>query len=177
MIANVALSAVLALPVPVKLDGGHLPTAAFQRHVAHVVLTIAAPRETVLTLNWSLRSPSGAARVARKIIAVSPGHRSKADFSYELFEDGDHTVTVVAQAAGAEVARWERHLEVRGAREAPMLFPNYYRQRLTVVGGSDVETSFGRLRPVGRRMGRVSARGPGIVRYSAGSGRTVSETG
>lgn len=162
-----------SLTAGVELTVGELPATGCRPH--RVTVTCVRQGAAVeLELTLSIVPPARAARTTTRRLNLPADGRAEATFDYELYEPGEHKLTFTATAGGAVLARETRSLTPADLDTAPVLFPNHYRQSLTVVGGRAVTSSYG---PLATKEGRatVAASGDGWVEWPSGDGRRRCE--
>ncbi|MBI2299609.1 MAG: hypothetical protein HYU66_11825 [Armatimonadetes bacterium] len=103
-----------------------LPTVPLEKQLARV--TVANPAAAVnVRVELTIKPPVQVARTTAAAANVPAGGSVDLDVPFELFEAGDHAVTVRALVDNAEAATWSGTLTVTGLDAAVTPFPNYYR--------------------------------------------------
>jgi hypothetical protein len=163
----VALTAVGAT-VSIQVDG--LTATPLERHQAAVSVRNAGSAAVAASVELAIKPPVEVERTVHKAVTVPAGGVVECRLPYELFEPGKHKLTCVAKIGDRELARWAGTLTAGDPGQVPQLFPDYYRRRLTVIGGREVTTSFGPLTGAGAAAPAVTAQGAGVVRFATDAG-------
>ena len=162
--------ALTAAGATVSVQVGHLSATPLERHQATVNVRNAGSAAVVASVEFAIKPPVEIQRTVRKAVTVPAGGTVECRLPYELFEPGKHKLTCVARIGDRESVRWEDTLTVDDLSQVPQLFPDYYRRRLTIIGGREVTTSFGPLTDAGAGRLAAAARGAGVVRFADDAG-------
>ncbi|NUP99711.1 MAG: hypothetical protein HUU35_07645, partial [Armatimonadetes bacterium] len=121
----------LAATSAVEVRVEPLSAVPFEPQSARVTVTNDRAVARSVQVRFQVKPPADSVWQDTVGLPLPASGEAAATIRYELFVPGSNQVEVTVVEAGLSIAEWRGVVEVSGVDEAPLLFPNYYRQSLT----------------------------------------------